>query len=219
MEITAESSKHLRKIDNDETFEDKSKRSEDKTTSNNDHDVDNTSDGNGYGQNLDSHDVGIRRNTAGSETTDPHVNSHHIVGGSWELIHHHPTAYLSSLSSVNTTLSNNTTMHSEYSPDDVIDGVAQYDADDVTQYEKVEKLCRKPRVSRVRPIRSVETDYEVRELSEIDKPMPQNSNEENGHVVMINTKAIKRDGKFDLRMQMWLAHCPWRGLASCRRSR
>jgi hypothetical protein len=87
-------------------------------------------------------------------------------------------------------------MHSEYLADDVIDGVLQYDADDVTQYERAAKSRRKPRVSRVRPARSVETDYEVRELSAIGKPKAQNSHEENDRVVMLNTKAIKRDGKF-----------------------
>ena len=184
--------KHSQMID----YEKKSKRPEDKTTSDNELHADNDNSNDGNDQNQDLHGVGVRRNTADSDTVDSRINSHHMVGGSWELIHHHPMAYFPILSSANATLSNNITMHSEYLADDVIDGVLQYDADDVTQYERAAKSRRKPRVSRVRPARSVETDYEVRELSEIRKPKAQNSHEENDRVVMLNTKAIKRDGKF-----------------------
>ncbi|CAB4002918.1 Hypothetical predicted protein, partial [Paramuricea clavata] len=192
MESLAGSLKRSEKIDN-KILEDKSKRSEDKSTTNYELSIDNFSDKKDYDQNL--HDVAVtRRDTADSETGGSRINSHHIVGRSWELIHHYPTAYLPSLTDVNTTVLNNTTMHSEYLGDN-IDGVAQYDADDVTQYERAEKSRRKPRVSLVRPVRSIETDYEVRELSEINnRMMPQSSHEESGHVVMVNTKAIKRDG-------------------------
>ena len=176
-------------IDNEE----KSKRSEDKTTSDYDHDVDNSSNENDYDENQDVHVVGEDKNTASSETVGSRINSHHTIGGSWELIHHHPVAYFPGLSSVNAT-PNNTTMHSEYLTDDVIDGMGQYDAGDVMQYERSGKSRRKPRVSRVRPARSIETDYEVRELSDIGNPMTQSSHGENEHVVMLNTKAIKRDG-------------------------
>ena len=181
--------KPSRVIDNEET----SKRSEDKTTSNYDHDVDNSTNEKDYDENQDLHDVGDGKNTATSETVGSRINSHHMIGGSWELIHHHPMAYFPGLSSVNAT-PNNTTMHSEYLTDDVIDGVAQYDADDVMQYERSGKSRRKPRVLRVRAARSIETDYEVRELSEIGNPTTQGSHKDNGHVVMLNTKAIKRDG-------------------------
>jgi hypothetical protein len=177
-------------------YEKKSKRSKDKTIPDNELHADNGKSNDGNDQNQDLHGVGVRRNTADSDTVDSRINSLHMVGGSWELIHHHPMAYFPILSSANATLSNNTTMHSEYLADDVIDGVLQYDADDVTQYERAAKSRRKPRVSRVRPARSVETDYEVRELSAIGKPKAQNSHEENDRVVMLNTKAIKRDGKF-----------------------
>lgn len=194
MESLAGSLKRSEEIDN-EILEDKSKRSEDKSTTKYELSMDNFSDGNEYDQNL--HDVAVtRRDTADSETGGSRINSHHIVGRSWELIHHYPTAYLPSLIDVNTTILNNTTMHSEYLGDNNIDGVAQYDADDVTQYERAEKSRRKPRVSLVRPVRSIETDYEVREISEISNPMAQSSLEESGHVVMVNTKAIKRDGTF-----------------------
>ena len=177
--------KPTRVIDNEE----KSKRSEDKTISDYERDADNSSNENDYDENQDFHHVVDGKNTASSETVGSRVNSHHMIGGSWEVIHHHPLAYFPGLSSVNAT-PNNTTMHSEYLTDDV----AQYDANDVMQYERSGKSRRKPRVSRVRPARSIETDYEVRELSDIGNPMSQNLPGENGHVVMLNTKAIKRDG-------------------------
>lgn len=179
----------------EKTLEDKSKRSEDKSTTKFEHRTDNLVDENEHDKNL--HDVDLFSNIADNEMEGSRINSHHIVGGSWELIHNYPTAFRPSLSSENTTISNNTTMHSEYLGDDLVDGVTQYDADDVAQYERTEKSRRRPRVSLPRPTRSIETDYEVREISEIDNPMLQRSREDDdGNVVMINTRAIKRDGKF-----------------------
>ena len=177
-----------------ENLEDKSKRSEDNSSAKFELRTDNLDDGNERNKNL--HDVDLFRNVADNEMEGSRINSHHIVGESWELVHNYPTAFHHSLSSENTTISNNTTMHSESLGDDLVDGVTQYDADDVAQYERAEKSRRKPRVSLPRPTRSVETDYEVREISKMDNPMQQGSREDDDHVVMVNTRAIKRDGKF-----------------------
>ena len=173
----------------EEKLQDESKRSEDKSTAKFERRTDNLGDGNGRDKSL--HDVDLFRNIADNEMEASRINSHHIVGGSWELVHNYPAAFRPSLSSENTTISNNTTMHSEYLGDDLVDGVTQYDADDVAQYERAEKSRRKPRVSLPRPTRSVETDYEVREISKIDNPMQQGSREDDDHVVMVNTRAIK----------------------------
>ena len=188
-----ERTKHSEATDNDGISEKELRRSEDPTTSKDGLSMDNFSDGNEYNHNL--HIDITRRNAADSDTEDSHVNAHHVVGASWQLIHHHPTALLPSLSSANATASSNTTMHSEYLGNDVVDGVEQYDTDDVTQYKRTEKSRRKPRVSLVRPVRSFETDYEVRELKEVRDP-GQRSHEDDENVVVVNTRAIKRDGKF-----------------------
>ncbi|XP_028394141.1 uncharacterized protein LOC114518361 [Dendronephthya gigantea] len=135
-----------------------------------------SNDGNEQEQDLHDEDL-IKKSS--TDSINSNINSHYIVGGSWELIHHF------SPSNVNTTLPNNTTKHSEYLADDM---------DDVMQYERTEKSRRKPRVSLVRPVRSVETDYEVREISQISSPALKDTHEENGRVIMINTRAIKRDG-------------------------
>ena len=137
---------------------------------------------------LDLHGVDLIQKSS-TDGVDSSLNSHHIVGGSWELIHHYPPT------NVTTTLPNNTTKHSEYLADEIIDDVTQYDLDDVMQYTRAEKSRRKPRVSNVRPVRSVETDYEVREISQIGNPALEDTHDEDGRVVMINTRAIKRDGK------------------------
>ena len=180
----------------EETSEDKSKPSEDKSTAKFEHTTDNLEDGNDHDKNVDLHDEDLITNIDDSEMEGPRINSHHIVGGSWELSHNYPTAFRSSLSSENTTIPNNTTMHSEYLGDELVDDVMQYDPDDVTQYDRTKKSRRKPRVSLPRPTRSVETDYEVREISELDNQMLQSSPEDDEHVVMVKTRAIKRDGKF-----------------------
>ena len=187
-----ERTKHSEETDDGGISKKESRRSEDPTTSKDGLSMDNFSDGNEYNHNLDV-DI-TRRNTADSDTEDSRVNAHQVIGASWQLIHHHPTALLPSLSSVNTTSSSNTTMHSEYLGDDV---VGQYDTDDVTQYKRTEKSRRKPRVSLVRPVRSFQTDYEVRELKEVRDPA-QRSHEDDENVVVVNTRAIKRDGKFQL---------------------
>ena len=194
MQSTRDSSaKQEEDIYSEEKLEDKSKRSEDNSTAKFELRTDNLDDENEHDKNL--HDVDIFRNIADNEIEGSRINSDHIVGGSWELIHNYPTAFRPSLSSENTTISNNTTMHSESLGDDLVDGVTQYDADDVAQYERAEKSRRKPRVSLPRPTRSVETDYEVREISKIDNPMQQGSREDDDRVVMVNTRAIKRDGR------------------------
>lgn len=128
---------------------------------------------------------------AGNDGEDLSVDIHHIVGKSWEIIHHYPSVLHKDES---TAVLRNTTLHSEYLRDGVIDGVTQYEDDDVTQYKRLEKSHQKLRDSHARKVRSIETDYEVRELFEVEKPKTETPHEENEHFLMVNTRAIKRNG-------------------------
>ena len=117
---------------------------------------------------------------------DSPVN-YHLAGESWEIIHHSPRSNTGSLPS---SMSGNTTMHSEYLQDDVVD--------DVGEHTRVEEPGRRPGLSKIRIVRSIEPEYEIQEISAVYKGKTESSDEESAQVIALSEKPIKSNGKLML---------------------